>query len=199
MYTFSKRLLDIAISLTALLCLLPLFAVIALAILVTDGRPIFYAQTRVGRFGRRFRFYKFRTMVRNADALLKDLACKNEAGGVIFKMRSDPRITWVGRWLRRFSIDEMPQLLHVLSGEMTLVGPRPPKVEEVAEYRVNDMARLTVAQGLTCLWQVSGRSELPFDRQVELDVEYVRKRGIWMDLTILARTIPAVLGGRGAY
>ena len=199
MYEIFKRLLDIVVSSVALLLLLPLFAFLAAAVYATDGGPVFYSQDRIGRSGRRFRFLKFRSMMQNADALLKELACKNEAGGIIFKMRHDPRITSVGRWMRRFSLDELPQLILVLTGDMTLVGPRPPKPEEVEQYRVQDLARLTVAQGLTCLWQISGRSELPFDKQVELDVKYIRERGCWTDLRILVLTIPAVLSGKGAY
>ncbi|MEI6234863.1 MAG: sugar transferase [Planctomycetota bacterium] len=199
LYVVLKRLLDVVVALATLTLLLPVFAVIAVAIVVTDGRPIFYFQNRVGCAGRKFRFIKFRTMRRDADALLKSLAAQNEAGGTIFKMKHDPRVTPVGRWLRRFSMDELPQLIHVLTGDMTLVGPRPPRTEEVAAYRVQDMARLAVPQGLTCIWQISGRSDLPFDRQVELDVEYIRNRSLWMDLKILALTVPAVLGGKGAY
>ena len=132
LYVVLKRLLDVVVALATLTLLLPVFAVIAVAIVVTDGRPIFYFQNRVGCAGRKFRFIKFRTMRRDADALLKSLAAQNEAGGTIFKMKHDPRVTPVGRWLRRFSMDELPQLIHVLTGDMTLVGPRPPRTEEVA-------------------------------------------------------------------
>jgi lipopolysaccharide/colanic/teichoic acid biosynthesis glycosyltransferase len=143
--------------------------------------------------------YKFRTMRTDAEKLKEQLIKHNEAGGVIFKMKRDPRITRVGRILRKLSLDELPQVINVVRGEMSIVGPRPPVPSEVAEYTPADRRRLEARPGLTCLWQVSGRSDIPFERQVSLDVEYIETRSLWQDLVILARTVPAVLLGKGAY
>jgi lipopolysaccharide/colanic/teichoic acid biosynthesis glycosyltransferase len=198
-YDAAKRAIDIAVSATLLIFLAPLFAIISLCILLTDGRPIFYTQWRVGMHGRMFRFLKFRSMINNAEVMAAKLAGMNETGGVIFKIKNDPRVTLVGRWLRRFSLDELPQLIHVLNGEMTLVGPRPAKPGEIFQYRIRDLERLSVPQGLTCIWQVSGRSELPFKTQIKLDLAYIRDRSLWLDIKILLQTIPAVFSGRGAY
>ena len=195
-----KRLIDIVVSLAMLILLSPLFLVVAVLIKLTDGGPAIYWQTRVGKWGREFRFPKFRSMVAGADRMKDALLEQNEqADGVTFKMKRDPRVTWIGRFIRKFSIDELPQLWCVLKGDMTLVGPRPPVPREVAEYSLADRRRLDVRPGLTCLWQVSGRSEIPFSRQVELDVSYIESQSLWLDLKILLRTVPAVLLGRGAY
>ena len=178
-----KRGVDVGVSLCALLVLSPLFL-----------------QKRVGLYGREFRLLKFRTMCRNADKMKAELLEHNESDdGVIFKMKNDPRITRVGRILRRFSIDETPQFLNVLSGDLALVVPRPPLPEEVARYALSDRKRLQVKPGLTCLWQISGRSDIPFERLVSLDMQYIRSQSIWKDLVIIIKTIPAVLFGRGAY
>lgn len=195
-----KRCLDVLVSLAALVLLSPLLALVALAIKATDGGPVLFWQTRVGRHGREFRFPKFRSMAVDAEARKSALLASNQHGaGVTFKMKRDPRITPVGRLIRKLSIDELPQLFLVLIGEMSLVGPRPPVPSEVGRYSLSDRRRLEVRPGLTCIWQVSGRSDIPFERQVALDVEYIESRGMWVDLGLLLRTVPAVLLGRGAY
>jgi len=200
-YQAAKRALDIFASGLALLLLAPVFLIIGIAIKLTDPGPIFYFQTRVGKKGKTFRFPKFRSMVMNADKIREQLEKQNQHGseGVTFKMKRDPRITAVGRILRRFSLDELPQLWCVLTGELSLVGPRPALPSEVARYTPRDRSRLAVKPGLTCIWQVSGRSELPFEKQVELDREYIRKQSLALDLKLLLKTVPAVVSGRGAY
>jgi lipopolysaccharide/colanic/teichoic acid biosynthesis glycosyltransferase len=196
-----KRGVDLTVSAAVFILLSPLFVLIALAIKCTDGGPILYMSRRVGRYGREFSFPKFRTMVVNAAAKKAELLDKNDHGGenVTFKMKEDPRITWIGKIIRRASIDEMPQLITVLLGQMTLVGPRPPLPSEVAQYTLEQRRRLDVVPGITCIWQVSGRGEIPFPRQCELDVKYIQSQSLWVDLKILLKTIPAVLSGRGAY
>jgi exopolysaccharide biosynthesis polyprenyl glycosylphosphotransferase len=195
-----KRFADLVISELALIALSPLFLLLAIVIKLTSRGPVFFVQVRVGRYGRHFRFYKFRSMYVDAEERKKALLAQNQsADGVIFKMKNDPRITPVGKLLRRTSMDELPQLLNVLFGDMSLVGPRPPVPSEVQQYTMNDRKRLEVKPGLTCLWQVSGRSDIPFKQQVRLDQEYIRAMGIKNDLVILLRTIPAILTGKGAY
>jgi lipopolysaccharide/colanic/teichoic acid biosynthesis glycosyltransferase len=197
---FLKRTLDIVVAATMLLLLAPLFAVVALLVKLTDGGPVLFWQKRVGRWGREFNFPKFRSMVVNAEQLKASLLARNDhGGGVTFKMKRDPRVTWIGRIIRRLSIDELPQLWCVLRGDMSLVGPRPPVPGEVAKYTLEDRRRLDVVPGLTCIWQVSGRGNIPFPQQVALDAEYVEKRSLWLDFVLLLRTIPAVLTGRGAF
>ncbi len=195
-----KRLLDIAVSGAGLVLLSPVFLAIATAVKLSSPGPVFFSQVRVGRYGRHFMFYKFRSMRRDADAEKDELMAQNESkDGVIFKMKDDPRITKVGRFLRRTSLDELPQLWNVFIGDMSLVGPRPPVPSEVAEYTLEDRKRLDVIPGITCLWQISGRSEIPFNEQVRLDKEYILAPGFWKDVVILLKTIPAIIGGRGAY
>jgi len=195
-----KRILDIAVAVTMLALLAPLLALVAVLVKLTDGGPVLFWQTRVGRWGREFPFPKFRSMVPNADRLVEGLLAQNDhKEGVTFKMRKDPRLTWIGRIIRKLSIDELPQLWCVLKGEMTLVGPRPPVPREVAQYTLEQRRRLDVTPGLTCTWQVSGRSNIPFPRQVELDVQYIESQSLWLDLKLLAQTVPAVLLGRGAF
>jgi lipopolysaccharide/colanic/teichoic acid biosynthesis glycosyltransferase len=195
-----KRTVDLLISIFALIVLLPLFLVVAIFILIEDGFPVLLLQKRVGLYGHEFRLLKFRTMCRNAEAMKAELMDQNESDdGIIFKMKNDPRITRVGRVLRRFSIDETPQFFNVLLGDLALVGPRPPLPEEVVRYSLSDRKRLQVKPGLTCLWQISGRSDIPFEKLVSLDMQYIRSQSIWKDLVIIIRTIPAVLFGRGAY
>ena len=195
-----KRVLDSAVSLLALIMLLPLFIFTAVAIWVENPGPVFYVQQRVGLNGKHFRFYKFRSMVMNADKIKKELAAYNESGaGVIFKMKQDPRITKVGKIIRKFSVDELPQLINVLKGDMSLVGPRPPLPAEVAEYTLEERKRLHIIPGITCLWQVSGRSDIPFTDQVRLDMQYIQSASFLNDVILLLKTIPAVLTGRGAY
>jgi len=198
-YLVAKRAVDLLFCLFALVLLSPLFLAVAVAIKLYDGGPVFFSQYRVGQGGRTFRFFKFRSMVVNAQALQSKLADESDHEDPrTFKMRNDPRVTPIGRFLRRFSIDELPQLYNVLAGDMSLVGPRPPLPTEVALYSKSDFRRLAVRPGLTCLWQVSGRSRLPFHEQVELDVEYIGRQSLALDFVILARTIPAVVSGDGA-
>ncbi len=194
-----KRLVETALASVALVVLSPLFACVAGAILVTSRGPVFYTQQRIGVNGRAFRLAKFRTMSRDAEGLRAGLQAGNEMAGPVFKLRDDPRITPLGRFLRKYSIDELPQLVHVISGEMALVGPRPPLPEEVAAYGVWERQRLLVKPGVTCIWQVSGRSDLDFDTWVHMDIDYIRRWSLRLDFAILARTLGAVLSGRGAY
>ena len=194
-----KRALDILGSAIFLVAFSPIYLITSLAILIEDGRPIFYNQTRVAKRGRQFKMWKFRSMYKNADSMKADLESDNMTGGVIFKMKHDPRITRTGRIIRKLSIDELPQLWHVLTGDLSLVGPRPPIPVEVAEYSVWDRKRLEVTPGLTCTWQVSGRSDIDFKTQVNLDIDYIKRRSFVMDLILLLRTVPAVLSGKGAY
>ena len=162
--------------------------------------PVIFKQKRIGRDGRPFNFYKFRSMYIDAEQRRQELLKANESkDGVIFKMQKDPRVTRFGRFIRKFSIDELPQLFNVVVGDMSLVGPRPPLPSEVAEYTLEDRKRLTVKPGITCIWQVSGRSDIPFRQQVALDKEYIMSRSLWRDLWILLKTVPAVLTGKGAY
>lgn len=195
-----KRSVDIVVSALALICLSPLLIFVALAIKLTDCGPIFFVQTRVGRYGREFPFPKFRSMVVDAEALKDEILVQSDHGkSITFKMKRDPRVTWIGRIIRKLSIDELPQFWCVLKGEMSLVGPRPPVPREVAEYTLADRRRLDVTPGLTCIWQVSGRGDIPFVEQVKLDVEYIESQSVWMDLKLLLQTVPAVLLGKGAY
>ena len=195
-----KRFLDILLSLAALIILLPLFIVLGFLIKLTSRGPVFFVQVRVGQYGRNFCFYKFRSMYIDAEKRKQELLAQNQSkDGVIFKMKNDPRITSIGRILRKTSMDELPQFLNVLYGDMSLVGPRPPLPSEVKEYTIEARKRLNVKPGLTCLWQISGRSDIPFKEQVKLDKEYISSRSLKSDLLILLRTIPAILSGRGAY
>ena len=193
------RLTDIVLSGAALLLLLPLVLAIALIIKLDSPGPVLFYQRRVGKDGREFAFYKFRSMVPDAPGQLQILAALNERAGAAFKMRQDPRVTRVGRFLRRYSLDELPQFLNVLRGDMSLVGPRPALPSEVALYTPHQCLRLGVLPGLTGLWQVSGRADLSFERAVELDLYYIQHRSFWLNLRLLVLTVPAVLGGRGAY
>nr|WP_307621939.1 sugar transferase [Streptomyces sp. V3I7] len=190
---------DRAGALLLLLVLAPLCALLALAVRVGSRGPVLYRQTRVGRNGAPFPMWKFRTMVADADRMKSDLAAANEHDGLMFKMRQDPRVTPVGRLLRRYSLDELPQLVNVLLGHMSLVGPRPPLPEEVARYDDVEMRRLAVRPGLTGLWQVSGRSDLTWHETVSLDLRYVDNWSWSWDVAVMARTVRAVLDGRGAY
>jgi len=194
-----KRGIDIFASLILLILLLPLFLIVAIAIKIDSQGPLFFAQIRVGKWGKPFKMYKFRSMLTNAEAIKDTLKDQNETSGVIFKMKKDPRITRVGSFIRKFSIDELPQLWNVFIGDMSLVGPRPPVPKEVNEYSHEHRRRLDVIPGLTCIWQVSGRSDINFEGQVKLDVQYIYSQSIFTDIKILLLTIPAVLTGRGAY
>lgn len=195
-----KKFLDIVASFILIMMLSPLFIITAILIYLEDPGPVFYIAPRVGKDGKHFGFIKFRSMVMNADKIKDELLEQNESkAGVIFKMKKDPRVTKTGRFIRRFSIDELPQLFNVLKGDMSLVGPRPPLPREVAEYTLLDRKRLHVMPGITCLWQVKGRSDIPFDEQVQLDMQYIKSSSIWKDIKILLMTIPAVISGKGAY
>lgn len=195
-----KRAVDVAVSGLGLVLLAPLLLAIGLAVRLTSPGPAIFRQVRVGRFGRHFGFFKFRSMYIDAEARKAALLARNESkDGVIFKMRRDPRVTPLGRVLRRLSLDELPQLFNVLLGDMSLVGPRPPLPSEVREYTLEDRKRLNVTPGLTCIWQISGRSDLSFAEQVRLDKQYIRTHGLWNDLKILVKTVPAILSGKGAY
>jgi lipopolysaccharide/colanic/teichoic acid biosynthesis glycosyltransferase len=199
LYPAAKRTLDVTVSSIGLVLLAPVFLLIALLIWAEDGGTVFYVHNRVGRNGRLFPFYKFRSMVPNADALKEKLAALNEATGPVFKIRHDPRITRIGRILRKTSLDELPQLWNVLRGDMSLVGPRPHLPSEVARYREDQRVRLSVAPGLICLREVTGRSNLTFERWIETDLLYIQSRSLSTDLKILWRAIPAILKGDGAY
>ena len=195
-----KRIIDIVASGLLMLCLWPIFLVAALCIKLTDGGPLLFWQTRIGLWGREFPFPKFRSMVVNAEALKDNLLEESDHDdSITFKMKNDPRVTWIGRIIRKVSIDELPQLWCVFKGDMSLVGPRPPVPREVAEYTLADRRRLDVIPGLTCIWQVSGRGDIPFKEQVELDVQYIESQSIWFDIKLLLSTVPAVLLGKGAY
>jgi lipopolysaccharide/colanic/teichoic acid biosynthesis glycosyltransferase len=199
LYSASKRAIDVVVATVLLVVLSPLLAAIAVVVRVTSGPPVLYRWHVVGYRGRAFTGYKFRTMVNNADALKPDLLTANEMTGPVFKMRHDPRITPVGRVLRKYSLDELPQLWSVLHGEMSLVGPRPPLWTEYVRFTTAQKRKLDVKPGITCLWQISGRSDIhDFDEWVRLDLEYIHRRSLWLDLQIMIETVPAVLRGRGA-
>lgn len=195
-----KRFIDIAVSAFLIFLLSPIFILIALIIKVYDGGPIFYVTNRVGKWGKEFRFPKFRTMRTGADKHLEKLMAYNlQKDAKKFKIKQDPRVTPAGYFLRRTSLDELPQLWTVLKGDMSLVGPRPPLPHEVATYNLEERRRLDITPGLTGIWQVSGRSEIPFEKQVQLDLQYIESQSFWLDIKILLKTIPAVIFGRGAY
>jgi lipopolysaccharide/colanic/teichoic acid biosynthesis glycosyltransferase len=196
-YEFAKRCMDLALCLAALPVLLPLLALCALALRLDSPGPVFFSQARTGRGGRRFRMYKLRTMVRNAEELKQEYAHLNELSWPDFKITNDPRVTRVGRFLRRTSLDELPQIVNVLRGDMSLVGPRPTSFS-ADTYSLWHTARLEVKPGLTGLWQVSGRNELDFDDRLRLDIAYIRNRSLTLDLMLLLRTVTAVTTGRGA-
>ena len=194
----AKRALDVTLSLLALGALLPVFLFIAVAIRLESSGPVFYRQRRCGREGQSFEMLKFRSMVNGADQQLIDLRDSNESDGLLFKIKQDPRITRVGAFIRRYSIDELPQLVNVLKGEMSLVGPRPLPVDREA-FGPIDGQRHAVRPGLTCHWQVSGRSEISYGRMVELDLGYIRHSSIWTDIRLIVMTLPVAIRGDGAY
>jgi exopolysaccharide biosynthesis polyprenyl glycosylphosphotransferase len=194
-----KRLIDLIGATVGLVLLAPVMVLAAVAIKATSRGPVLYVHDRYGLYRRRFRMYKLRTMVADADALQGSLEDRNEASGPVFKIRDDPRITLVGRFLRRTSIDEIPQLVNVLRGEMSLVGPRPLPLRDVDRFTEAALVRrFSVRPGLTCLWQISGRSELGFDRWIELDLQYIDQWSLGLDLKIILKTVPAVISGAGA-
>jgi lipopolysaccharide/colanic/teichoic acid biosynthesis glycosyltransferase len=198
-YRLAKRLLDLTIATAGLVLLLPLLPAIVVLIKLDSRGPILFRQKRVGQHGHLFTCYKFRSMIANAEALKPQLASRNEASGPAFKIREDPRITAIGAFLRRSSLDEVPQLLNVVWGQMSMVGPRPQIPAEVELYEPWHRRRLAVKPGITCLWQISGRSHVGFDEWMRLDLEYVRSRSLGTDLGILLRTLPAVVARKGAY
>ena len=197
-YSFWKRAFDLLASGLGLILLFLPFLIVAIIIKCDDHGPVFFKQERVGKDGRLFKMYKFRSMRVGAEAEVETLKEQNEDDGPRFKIKDDPRITKVGKFLRKSSIDELPQLLNVFSGSMSLVGPRPALPKEVAEYDELAKRRLYVKPGITCIWQVSGRSNVSFAEQMKMDAQYVETRSLWLDLKLLFMTIPAVLKGDGA-
>ncbi|MDI6780838.1 MAG: sugar transferase [bacterium] len=194
-----KKIGDIIISSLALILLAPVFLIIAITIKIDSPGHVLFAQERVGQNGRRFNLLKFRSMIKDAEKMVKDLQDINEVEGPVFKIENDPRITKVGRFLRKTSLDELPQLINVLKGEMSLVGPRPPLPNEVSEYKNWQRRRLSMKPGITCIWQVSGRSTVSFDRWMEMDMEYIDNWSLWLDIKILFKTTLVVFYGKGAY
>ncbi len=198
-FDFFKRVFDVVASLFGLIILTPLFIVVSLLIFAEDKGNPFYCQTRIGKNGKPFRMYKFRSMCKNADEMLPQLQEFNEVDGPVFKIKNDPRITKIGKAIRRCSIDELPQLLNILLGDMSVVGPRPPLPNEVEQYTEYQLQRLSIKGGLTCIWQVSGRSNLSFEDWVEMDLDYIRRRSPLLDLKLILLTIRIVFTGKGAY
>lgn len=199
-YRFVKRVFDFVASLLGLIILSPLFLIIAIAIKAEDPKgSVFYSQTRLGRGETPFKMYKFRSMVSNADQLLEELLKNNEIDGAMFKMQDDPRVTKIGKFIRKYSIDELPQLLNVLKGSMSLVGPRPPLPREVEEYSDYDKQRLAVKPGCTGLWQATVRNSVGFDDMVKLDLTYISKRSVAFDVYILFKTVVIMFKPNGAY
>jgi exopolysaccharide biosynthesis polyprenyl glycosylphosphotransferase len=199
LYDFWKRVFDIGVSLAVLVLLLPVIPLIAIMIKLDSRGPVFFKQDRVGKNGKVFKFYKFRSMYAEAERRKKDVEALNEQQGPVFKVKSDPRITTVGRFLRRSSLDEIPQIFNVLKGDMSIVGPRPHMPSEVAQYQPWHRQRLDVIPGITCLWQISGRSHISFSEWMRLDMQYVTERSLTTDFMIFLKTIPAVIARKGAY
>ena len=199
LYPVTKRLIDIVGSLCGIILLSPLFLIVAILIKLEDPKgKVFFAQERNGKYPKTFKMYKFRSMVHNAEDLLKDLMDRNEQTGPVFKINDDPRITKVGKFIRKTSIDELPQLFNVLKGDMSLVGPRPPIHHEVEQYNSYQMQRLAVKPGLTCIWQVSGRNNIGFDEWVEMDIEYIKTRNLWLDIKLIFKTVGVLFGDDNA-
>jgi len=200
LYKGIKRIFDFVASFIGLVLLSPLFLIVAIAIKIEDPKgPVFYSQTRLGKKQEPFKMYKFRSMVVNADKHLKELLDENEVEGAMFKMKEDPRVTKVGEFIRKYSIDELPQLVNVLLGDMSLVGPRPPLPREVKEYTPHDKLRLAVKPGCTGLWQISGRNDVGFHEMVELDLKYIDRRGFWFDMYVLFKTVAVFVHPNAAY
>ncbi len=198
-YLFFKRTIDILGSGIGLIILSPIFILVALAIKIEDPKgKVFFVQERCGKNNKLFKMYKFRSMISNAEELLVDLICENEMDGPVFKIKEDPRITKVGRYIRKTSIDELPQLFNILIGDMSIVGPRPAIPHEVAEYNDYQKQRLLVKPGLTCIWQVSGRNSIGFDEWVDMDLEYIEKRNLWMDIKLIFKTVGVLFGDDNA-
>ena len=198
-YLFLKRLIDIVGSGLGILILIPVFLIIGILIKLEDPKgSIFFSQKRNGLNGKEFNMYKFRSMVHNAEDLLESLMSKNEMDGPVFKIKDDPRITKIGKFIRKTSLDELPQLFNVLKGDMSLVGPRPPIPREVIQYNKYQFQRLSVKPGITCYWQISGRNNIDFDEWVELDLKYIKERNLFKDIYIILMTLPVLLGDKNA-
>ncbi len=198
-YQVTKRAFDLVGGAAIALLLVPVVPLVALMIRFDSEGPVFYRQDRVGKGGRLFKFYKFRSMHVDSDRMRAELESRNELTGPVFKIKDDPRVTTVGHFLRRSSLDEIPQIFNVLKGDMSIVGPRPALPGEVAKYEAWHRRRLDVKPGITCLWQVAGRSQVNFDEWMRLDIEYMSRRSLGVDLAIFLKTIPAVIARRGAY
>jgi len=195
-----KRLMDILVSFIMLILLSPILATTSLIIKLTDFGPVFFFQTRIGKYGSEFTAYKFRSMKIGADKEVEEVTqMSHHENSLSYKVKKDPRVTWIGRFIRKSSIDELPQLWNVLKGDMSLVGPRPHVHREVDQYTLTDRKRLDVLPGITCIWQISGRADIAFPEQLELDLEYIESQSLWTDIKILFKTIPAVLMAKGAY
>lgn len=198
-YKAMKRLGDILLSGAALICLSPVFLITAIAIRLEDGGPALFVQTRAGKDMKPFKIYKFRSMHVNADEKLAELLKENEQTGHAFKINNDPRITKVGKFIRKVSIDELPQLINIIKGDMSIVGPRPILIWQMEECNDYERQRLIVQPGLTCYWQIGGRANIKWEKWVELDLDYIENMGFWTDIKMIARTIPAVFDREGAY
>ena len=198
-YEAIKRLIDIICSFVGILVLSPLFIIIAIIIKFTSKGPVFFSQKRVGKYGREFDMYKFRSMVVNAEELKEKLAAQNEMSGPMFKMKDDPRVTKVGKFIRKTSLDELPQLWNVLKGDMSLVGPRPSLPKEVAQFEDWMYKRLEVKPGLTCYWQVSGRNNIDFEDWMKLDIRYVEEKNLWIDIKLICKTVFVLFGDKNAH
>ena len=199
LYEVVKRLIDIVCSFLGVLMLSPLFIIIAIIIKSTSKGPVFFSQKRIGKKGKEFDMYKFRSMVVNAEELKEKLAAQNEMSGPMFKMKDDPRVTKVGKFIRKTSLDELPQLWNVLKGDMSLVGPRPSLPKEVAQFEDWMHKRLDVKPGLTCYWQVSGRNNIDFEDWMKLDVKYVKERNLWIDIKLIFKTVGVLFGDKNAH
>lgn len=199
LYLFFKRAMDIVGSLLGLIILSPIFLIVSVLIKLEDPKgKIFFSQERNGLNGKTFNMYKFRSMVHNAEELLEGLMEQNEQSGPAFKMKDDPRITKIGKFIRKTSIDELPQLINILKGDMSIVGPRPPIPREVEQYTEYQLQRLLVKPGLTCYWQVGGRNEIGFDEWVELDIKYIEERNLWIDIKLILKTVFVLFGDKTA-
>lgn len=198
-YEVIKRVIDVVCSFIGVLVLSPLFIIIAIIIKFTSKGPVFFSQRRVGRDGKEFKMYKFRSMVVNAEELKEKLVAQNEMSGPMFKMKDDPRVTKVGKFIRKTSIDELPQLWNVLKGDMSLVGPRPSLPKEVAQFEDWMYRRLEVKPGLTCYWQVSGRNNIDFEDWMKLDIKYVDERSTWIDIKLIFKTVGVLFGDKNAH
>ncbi|MDU7215719.1 sugar transferase [Clostridium sp.] len=197
-YKFFKRVIDVVCSLAGLLLLSPVLIIVSMLIKLESDGPIIFSQDRIGYKGKEFKMYKFRSMVVNAEELKKKLAEQNEMSGPMFKMKNDPRVTKVGKFIRKTSIDELPQLINILKGEMSLVGPRPSLPKEVKEFEPWMIERLEVKPGLTCYWQVSGRNDIDFEDWMKLDIKYVRERSFWLDIKLIFKTFFVLFGDEHA-